>query len=70
MSRTLVANFGSLEILKLRMRFWARPWAFQMRCTEVRLTPAALAISARALIGAIDEKLIPVPTSVATTIVA
>jgi len=39
------ANFGSFESLKVRMRCGARPWARQMRCTEVRLIPTALAIS-------------------------
>ncbi len=45
MSRILLANFGSLDSLKVRMRCGARPCVFQMRCTEVRLTPAALAIA-------------------------
>src|ERR1700710_426481 len=45
MSRTLAANLGSLDSLKVRIRCGAKPWARQMRWTEVRLTPAILAIT-------------------------
>jgi len=38
--------------------------------TGAATTPLMTALQNSALIGAIDEKLIPVPTSVATTIVA
>ena len=43
MSRSFSANFGSFDSLKVRMRCGASWWASRMRCTERRLTPAALA---------------------------
>jgi hypothetical protein len=44
-ARTLAAKLGSLDSLKVRMRCGAKPWTRQMRCSEVRLTRATLAIT-------------------------
>src|SRR3954470_15150910 len=43
MSSTLAANAGSLDRLKVRMRWGCRRWASQIRCTALRLMPTALA---------------------------
>ena len=46
MSRSLSTNAGSLDSLNCRTRCGWSPCARQMRCTELTLTPAALAIAA------------------------
>src|SRR5262245_1196336 len=46
MSLSLGTNSGSFESLKRRTRCGARPCAFQMRCTEDTLMPAASAMAA------------------------
>src|SRR4051794_17651525 len=43
MSSTLAANAGSLDRLKVRMRWGCRRCASQIRCTALRLMPTALA---------------------------
>jgi hypothetical protein len=45
MSSTFSAKAGSSERLKVRSLCGCRWWASQMRCTECRLTPTALAIA-------------------------
>jgi len=46
MSRNLATNCGSLESLNRRTRCGCRPWARQMRCTELTLIPTASAMAA------------------------
>src|SRR3954470_23234876 len=41
MSSTLAANAGSLDRLKVRMRWGCRRCASQIRCTALRLMPTA-----------------------------
>src|SRR5687767_11834407 len=45
MSRSFSANAGSLDSLKVLMRWGWRPCARQIRCTERRLIPAAAAMA-------------------------
>src|SRR6266508_3144128 len=46
MSRNLATNCGSLDSLYRRIRWGCRPWARQMRWTELTLIPTALAMAA------------------------
>src|SRR6266576_4010813 len=46
MSRNLATNCGSLDSLNRRIRWGCRPWARQMRWTELTLIPTALAMAA------------------------
>src|SRR6266704_6327221 len=46
MSRSLGTNSGSRDSLNCRTRCGWSPWARQMRCTEDRLIPTALAMAA------------------------
>ena len=45
MSRSLAAKAGSLDSLKAFKRWGCRPWACQIRCTEAREIPTALAMA-------------------------
>ena len=57
MSLSLGTNSGSFESLKRRTRCGARPCAFQMRCTEDTLMPAASAMAAAGPVGRLVRRL-------------